>query len=48
MQHAVNVLPAIFNRLFCSELPDLLVFFLEFLQPQSHAPNAGFVRNFEG
>ena len=48
MQHAVDVFLAVFDWLFRSELLGLLVFLLEFLQPQSHAPNADFIRTFGG
>ena len=46
VKHAVNILPVIFIELFCSKLLDLFDFFLEFLQPQSHAANSSFVGTF--
>ena len=45
IQHAVDVFLALFAELLISsELSDLLVFILEFLQSQFHAANAGFIR----
>ena len=48
MQHAINILLAVFDRLFRSELSGLFVFLLELLQPQSHATNADLVKTFRG
>ena len=49
VQNLVNVFPALLAKLLISlELPGLLVFILEFLQPQSHATNASFIRILRG
>ena len=47
VQDAINVVPALLAKLYISsELSDLLVFLLEFLQPQFHATNAGSIKIF--
>ena len=48
MQHAIDVLPAILDRLFRFEFPRLFVFALQFLESQSYAANASRIRVFGG
>ena len=48
MQHAVNILSAVFNRLFYSEFLHLFVFALQFLKFQFYATNADLIRTFRG
>ena len=48
LQHAINILLVVLAQLFRPEFPGLLVFLLEFLQPQFHAANASFVKAFGG
>ena len=48
MQYAIDVLPAILDWLFYSEFLHLFVLTLQFLESQSHAANADFIRAFKG
>ena len=48
MQHAVNVFPAVLDKLFRSEYLCLFVLTLQFLEFQFHAASAGFIKAFEG
>ena len=47
MQDLINIFPALLAKLLISsELPGLLVFILEFLQPQFYASNTGCIKTF--
>ena len=48
MQYAIEIFPAVFDRLFSFEFLHLFVFALQLLQSQFYAANAGLVKDFEG